>query len=415
MTIKHTKTAIPDVDKVTCVDWNANHTGNLNHQTEITNVTSDQHHPQAHTLASHSTKAHAELTNVTSDQHHAQIHASSHEVGGGDLVDHNQLTNTHNLTTDINHNTITNTHNLTTDINHNTITNTHNLTTDIDHDQLTNFVGDEHINWVVDQSGIPKLIHANNYVDNDTTYTSSDFDHNSLTNTHNLTTDIDHDALTNFAANEHFTQAAISIPASQISDFDTEVSNNTDVAANTLKETNVTTNLSQGTRTATTVDVNSSDGTNATLVEADTTNAGILGSDKWDEIVANTSARHAESHNAASHTDISSTGANIDDAVSKKHSQNTDTDLDATFEATFVKKVDNVNVLADITSPGANIEDAVTKRHSQNTDTILGTDCVALDHGAAATDMVINVSYGTGDPPAANTTTIGSLFVKYTA
>ncbi len=31
----------------------------------------------------------------------------------------------------------------------------------------------------------------------------------------------------------HFTQAAISIPASQITDFDTEVSNNTDVAANT--------------------------------------------------------------------------------------------------------------------------------------------------------------------------------------
>jgi hypothetical protein len=32
---------------------------------------------------------------------------------------------------------------------------------------------------------------------------SSDFDHNALTNTHNLTTDIDHDALTNFVANEH--------------------------------------------------------------------------------------------------------------------------------------------------------------------------------------------------------------------
>lgn len=80
---------------------------------------------------------------------------------------------------------------------------------------------------------------------------------------------------------------------------------------------------------------------------------------------------HNESHNAASHSDITSTGAQIDDAVSKKH--------------------------------------------AQNTDTILGTDCVALDHGAAATDMVVNVCYGTGDPPAANTTTIGSLFVKYTA
>jgi len=63
------------------------------------------------------------------------------------------------------------------------------------------------------------------------------------------------------------------------------------------------------------------------------------------------------------------TDTEIADAVTKKHSQNTDTDLDATFEATFVKKADTVNVLSDITSTGANIEDAVTKRHTQNTDT----------------------------------------------
>lgn len=63
------------------------------------------------------------------------------------------------------------------------------------------------------------------------------------------------------------------------------------------------------------------------------------------------------------------TDTDVADAVTKKHSQNTDTDLDATFEATFVKKADTVNVLSDITSPGANIEDAVTKRHTQNTDT----------------------------------------------
>ncbi len=37
------------------------------------------------------------------------------------------------------------------------------------------------------------------------------------------------------------------------------------------------------------------------------------------------------------------------------------------------------------------------------------------DHGTAATDMVCNICYGTGAAPAANTTTIGSLFVKYVA
>lgn len=34
----------------------------------------DVHHAQAHTLASHSTKAHSELTGVTADQHHNQVH-----------------------------------------------------------------------------------------------------------------------------------------------------------------------------------------------------------------------------------------------------------------------------------------------------------------------------------------------------
>jgi len=62
------------------------------------------------------------------------------------------------------------------------------------------------------------------------------------------------------------------------------------------------------------------------------------------------------------------TDTDVADAVTKKHSQNTDTDLDATFEATFVKKADTVNVLSDITSAGADIEDAVTKKHTQGTD-----------------------------------------------
>ena len=39
----------------------------------------------------------------------------------------------------------------------------------------------------------------------------------------------------------------------------------------------------------------------------------------------------------------------------------------------------------------------------------------APDHGVAATDAVVNVCYGTGAPPAANTTTIGSIYIKYTA
>ena len=67
------------------------------------------------------------------------------------------------------------------------------------------------------------------------------------------------------------------------------------------------------------------------------------------------------------------TEAQLDDAVAKKHAANADTDLDSTFEATFVKKADNVNVLSDITSAGADIEDAVTKKHAA---TLLGTKTI---------------------------------------
>ncbi len=82
------------------------------------------------------------------------------------------------------------------------------------------------------------------------------------------------------------------------------------------------------------------------------------------------------------------TDTDVADAVTKKHSQNTDTDLDATFEATFIKKADAVNVLSDITSAGADIEDAVTKKHAQNADTALGTQTQDLDMG---THKIVNV------------------------
>jgi hypothetical protein len=67
-----------------------------------------------------------------------------------------------------------------------------------------------------------------------------------------------------------------------------------------------------------------------------------------------------------------------------------------------------------------------TKRKSDNTwkpwvrqvhqgdNADLGTVVVG-DHGTASTDQVVNVCYGTGDPPTASTTTEGTIFLKYTA
>ena len=40
---------------------------------------------------------------------------------------------------------------------------------------------------------------------------------------------------------------------------------------------------------------------------------------------------------------------------------------------------------------------------------------LAPDHGAAATAMLINVAYGTGAAPNANTTTIGALYLTHEA
>jgi len=64
------------------------------------------------------------------------------------FVDHNSITNTHDLTTDIDHDAITNAHNLTTDIDHDALTNAHNLTTDIDHGSINGLGDDDHTGYV---------------------------------------------------------------------------------------------------------------------------------------------------------------------------------------------------------------------------------------------------------------------------
>ena len=85
-------------------------------------------------------------------------------------------------------------------------TNTTYSSSDFDHDQLTNFVANEHIDWTQASAG---TIHASNYTDTNTTYVSSDFDH---------------DQLTNFVANEHidWTQSGVgTIHATNYTDTNT--------------------------------------------------------------------------------------------------------------------------------------------------------------------------------------------------
>lgn len=95
--------------------------------------------------------------------------------------------------------------------------------------------------------------------------------------------------------------------------------------------------------------------------------------------------------------------AEIKANVDARHTKNADTDLDPTFEATFVKKTDTANVLSDITSAGANIEDAVTKKHTQGTDQ-------KLDDGGANEVVVADVKDAVAKKHTQGTdTTLGTL------
>ena len=214
---------------------------------------------------------------------------------------------------------------------------------------------------------------------------------------------IDHDATTNFAANEHFTEASISHLNITNIGTQTHAQLETAVGLNTAKDTNVSTDLSAGTRAPTTIDVNSSDGTNATLVEADTTNAGILGSDKWDEIVANTLKDTDVDHNVTTNLSLGTKAATTMDVNSSDGTNATLIEADTT----------NAGLLGS--DKWDEIVANTTAKHTQDTDTALGSGCVADEHGTAATDQVVNVCYGTGDPPAANTMTEGALWVKHEA
>jgi len=82
-------------------------------------------------------------------------------TGGGDLSANRTLSV---VTAKIDHDTLlnfaANEHYTEASIDHDNITNTHNLTTDIDHDATTNFAANEHIDWTSSGAG---TIHSTNY------------------------------------------------------------------------------------------------------------------------------------------------------------------------------------------------------------------------------------------------------------
>lgn len=95
----------------------------------------------------------------------------------------------------VDHDNLTNTHNLTTDIDHDSLTNTHNLTTDIDHDQLTNYASNEHFTEASINHTAITNIGTNSHAAIDTHIASSSI--------HFAVGSISHTAITDVGTNTH--------------------------------------------------------------------------------------------------------------------------------------------------------------------------------------------------------------------
>ena len=114
---------------------------------------------------------------------------------------------------------------------------------------------------------------------------------------------------------------------------------------------------------------------------------------------ANVDAHHAQVHDAASHSDIASSGANIDDAVTKRHSQGSDTALgvlgtkNPPVDADLVVQRDSASAFALVTSTWTQIK-AFLKSYF---DTLYGPPIATDPIWDAAGDTV----YGTGANTAA--------------
>jgi len=210
--------------------------------------------------------------------------------------------------------------------------------------------------------------------------------------------------------------------AAAIPDFDTEVSNNSSVVANTAKETNVTTNLSF-TRDATSVTVTSSDGDDAVLPESSTTQAGVMSAASHQKL-ANlnasadvTNSSSVEAAGAIMDSDFTSnglmerTGDGSYDVVAKNTDNISEGSsnfyyTDARADARVSAVIDTDNTLADPSDTLVPSQAAI-KTYVDNQ---LGTQNLSLGT-RTATQLNVDISGGGTSVtiPAANTTEAGLM------
>lgn len=105
----------------------------------LASVTSDQHHAQAHSLASHSSKAHSELTGVGANDHHPQTHSHAHSsITGVSANQHHPQAHTHGSHSGIG----VNDHHAQI---HGPATHTREGNDEISHDQLGDWAANKHV------------------------------------------------------------------------------------------------------------------------------------------------------------------------------------------------------------------------------------------------------------------------------
>lgn len=202
--------------------------------------------------------------------------------------------------------------------------------TAVDHDNLLNFVEAEHIDWSAtgaedihdDRIAASSITQHEGSIDHNslvnTHNLTTDIDHNSITNAHNLTTDIDHDQLTNFETNEHFTEA--SIDHSAIDNLDYASANHTGFEPTVTKG-----NLTEATSDVLTIVGGTGaiigSGVTIEIDQADAANDGYLSSADWntfngksdtDEKVKVDSGATASYIGAASNDGVIRTGNALD-------------------------------------------------------------------------------------------------------
>lgn len=246
------------------------------------------------------------------------------------------------------------------------------------------------------------------------TINDAGIDHNLTTNTHNLTTDIDHDQLTNYVLNEHINHTSVTLTAgvgltgggdiSANRTFDVDVGIADDkivqidhaaVADNDYAK--FTVNGLEGRSYAEVADdiessIDHANLDNKTIVSHDTTATGA----ELDTLTNGSDADALHTH-----------PTNATDADLTAHEADTTNIHGITDTSDLALKSGNVNQLADITSAGADIEDAVTKKHdeshtiaSHSDTTATGAELETLTDGSDADSLhshAVNDAHVAGD------------------